>query len=262
MGRYVNWSLDDAIGTITIDNPPLNILSPAVEEELAACVDAAAADDRARVVILTATGDRAFMAGMDIREFPRLVEPGAAEAMYAYRNRIFNTFDAMPKATIVAVNGLCYGGGWELALCGDLVVACEHATFAMAGVKVGTFHGCGATIRLARIVGEMKAKELMYLGNPISAREAASLGLVCRVVPMGQALAAARELAAAIASRPYGVIRAIKQAIDRSYEVPFEAALAYETELLCRGFRSPDAREGYEAFFAKRPPHFSHTTFS
>ncbi|MBI2320984.1 MAG: enoyl-CoA hydratase/isomerase family protein [Chloroflexi bacterium] len=262
MGRYVSWMLDDAIATITIDNPPLNILSPPVEEELAACVDAVAADDRARVAILTAVGDRAFMAGMDIREFPRLVAPDAAEAMYAFRNRIFNTFDFMPKATIVAVNGLCYGGGWELALCGDLVVASENATFAMAGVKVGTFHGCGATIRLARMVGEMKAKELMYLGNPIGAHEAAALGLVSRVVALGQALAAAHELAAEIAGRPYGIVRAIKQAIERSYAAPFEEALADETELLCRGFRAPDAREGYEAFFAKRAPRFSHTTFS
>lgn len=262
MGRYVSLALADGIATITIDHPPLNILAPAVEDELAECVAAVAGDDRARVVILTASGDRAFMAGMDIREFPKLVESGAAEAMYAFRNRLFNAFDFMPKATIVAVNGLCYGGGWELALCGDLVVASENAMFAMAGVKVGTFHGCGATIRLARIVGEMKAKELMYLGNPISAHEAATLGLVSRLVPVGQALAAAQDLAAEIAGRPHGIIRAVKQAIERGYEAPFEEALAYETELLCRGFRSPDAREGYEAFFAKRPPHFTHTVFS
>jgi enoyl-CoA hydratase/carnithine racemase len=176
-----------------------------------------------------------------------------------FENETWSRLDDFPRPTIAALNGLAYGGGLELAVCCDLIVADAGARLALPEIKLGVLAGTGGTVRVARRVGEGRAKELMFLGEPIDAETARAWGLVNRVVPTGQALAAALEWAAILASRPGRALELCKQAIDLALDLPEDEALARTLPISAAVFRTADCREGVRAFFAREPPRFTHS---
>lgn len=246
------------IAELTLDNPPLNLVTLELTRRLHASLGRLAADPAVRVLIVTGAGDRAFCAGSDIGEFPSVMDDVVPKKL-ALENETWSRLDDFPRPTIAALNGLAYGGGLELAVCCDLLVAGADVRLALPEVKLGVFPGTGGTVRVPRRIGEGRAKELTFLGEPIDARTALAWGLVNRVVPRGQALAAARELAAVLATRPGRALQLCKQAIDLALDTAEDEAVARTLEVSAAVFRTADCREGVRAFFAKEPPRFTHS---
>lgn len=258
--ELVYWEKKDGVGVMTINNPPVNALSGMVVKDILECLGEMEMDDGVRVVVVTGAGPKAFMAGADIKEFPHLMQGKAGLAgEYASRGHgMFNMLDNFPKPTVAAINGLALGGGCELALCCDLRVAGEKALLGLPEIKLGLFPGGGGTQRLPRLVGEAKAKELMFLGDFIPAQEAMRIGLVNSVVPQDEVLTVALDLAKKISQRPGAALSLIKQAVDRGMQMTLEEGLRLECDLFDRVFLTEDCREGVSAFIEKRDPKFSH----
>jgi enoyl-CoA hydratase/carnithine racemase len=231
----------------------LNAISGEVADELAGAFLQAAADPRVWAIVLAAAGDRAFCVGADLKERNRLDDRGWL------RNRIltrgmFEALRSVPQPTVASVFGFALGGGFELALSCDLIVAAEDAVFGLPEVRVGIVPGGGGTQALARRVGVARAKEMIFTGRRIDAAEAAAIGLVSRVVPRERLEDATMELADDICrSSPVGV-REAKRAVDRGLEVPMEHAIEIEDLAWRRAVASEDRVEGISAFNEKRDP--------
>lgn len=253
----VRWTLEGGVATVTLDNPPLNLVVRGLTIALGKALDALAADASVRAVVLTGAGERAFCAGSDIAEFQPLLEPGRiVPEKLALQHAVFARLDGFPKPTVAAINGLAFGGGLEIALCCDLLVADESARFALPEIKLGVFPGSGGPVRATRRIGAGRAKEMMFLGEPVDAATALAWGLVNRVAPRGQALAAAQALAATLARRPALALALCKQAIAYSFDVPQDEAIARALPLSDRAFSSGEARDGVRAFLAGETPRF------
>lgn len=248
---------DDGVAILTIDNPPLNLVFRGLTEALARALDALEQDVRVRALVLTGAGDRAFCAGSDIAEFQPLMRPGRiGPGKLELQHRVFARLDDFSKPTAAAVNGLAFGGGLELAVCCDLIVSDEAARFALPEIKLGVFPGTGGPVRVTRRVGEGRAKEMMFLGEPVDAATAYSWGLVNRVVPRGAVLDAALAIAAQLARRPPLALASCKRAIDLSFDMTEDAAIAASLPLSERVFTSAESKEGVRAFLAKETPNF------
>jgi enoyl-CoA hydratase len=247
----------DGVAELTLDNPPLNLVTLELTRRLHAALGRLAADAGVRVLIVTGGGRRAFCAGSDIREFPAVADDVVARKL-ALENETWSRLDDFPRPTIAALDGLAYGGGLELAVCCDLLVAGADVRLALPEVTLGVFPGTGGTVRVPRRIGEGRAKELALLGEPIDAQTALAWGLVNRVVPPGQALAAAREWARVLTARPGRALALCKQAIDLALDTPEDEAVRRTLELSAAVFRTADCREGVRAFFAKEPARFTH----
>jgi enoyl-CoA hydratase len=207
-----------------------------------------AEDSNTRVMVLTGAGDRAFCAGSDIKEFPEMMAAGAVvPKKLKLENEAFSLVDDFPKPTIAALNGLAYGGGLELAVCCDLLVAEAGNTIALPEIKVGVFPGSGGTIRVTRRIGEERAKELMYFGDPIPVETAFAWGLVNRVVAAGEALETARAMARVLAQRPNLALQLCKRSTDMTFDMDENAAVQASLELSDRAFASADCKEGRRA---------------
>ncbi len=249
---------EDHVQVVTLNRPQvLNAISTTMGRELRVFFrdfDHAQQPD-VRVVILTAAGDRAFCAGADLKE-----RQGMDETVWKRQHIIFEeAFEALwrfPVPVIAAVNGLAYGGGCEMALCCDMIVAAEEATFAQPEAKRGIMPGGGGTQRLPRRIGLARAKELIFTGEPIDARRALEWGLVNRVVPRASVLDEARALAKSIAASGPIAVRQAKRAIDRGYDLSLETGLVLEIEAYHTAVASEDRQEGINAFNEKRPPRF------
>jgi enoyl-CoA hydratase/carnithine racemase len=254
----VRCSLQSGVATVTLDNPPLNVVFRGLTEALGRVLDALAADATVRAVIVTGAGDRAFCAGSDIAEFQPLLAPGRiVPGKLALQHEVFVRLDDFPKPTVAAINGLAFGGGLEIAVCCDLLIADEAARFALPEIKLGIFPGSGGPVRVTRRIGAGRAKELMFLGEPIDAATALAWGLVNRIAPRGQALDSARAMAAVLAQRPALALSLCKQAIAQSFDAPEDEAIARALPLSDRAFSSDEAREGVRAFLAKETPRFT-----
>ena len=245
-----------AVALLTIENPPLNLLSRAVKQGLGDAFERLAGDEAVRAVVLTGAGERAFSAGSDIREFPDDEEIG--RAMSRFEHDVYERIDRFPSPVIAALDGPAYGGGLELAMACDLRIAAENVRLGLPEVRLGVFPAGGGTQRLPRLIGEGRAKLLMLLGETVSAEVAERIGLVQRVVPAGAAARAALELAERIAARPARSVRAILEAVDVGLLEGREAGFRREEDLIARIFASEDAREGVAAFLEKREPRFTH----
>jgi enoyl-CoA hydratase/carnithine racemase len=254
----VRLSAEGGVAVVTLDHPPLNLVTLELTRQLHGLLGRLAADPGVRVLVVTGAGGRAFCAGSDIGEFPSVQDDVVGKKM-RFENETWSRLDDFPRPTIAALNGLAYGGGLELATCCDLIVAEAGARLALPEIKLGVLPGTGGTVRVTRRVGEGRAKEMMFFGEPIDAETGRSWGLVNRVVPPGQALAAALEWAAVLARRPGRALELCKQAIDMALDVPEDEALARTLPLSAAAFRSDDCREGVRAFFAKEPPRFTHS---
>ena len=256
---HVNWTTEDGVATLVISNGPLNVLSSSVKRELSACLDEVSDDLSVRVVIVTGAGNRAFMAGGDIKEFTRTLEEGTANLLRLFDREAFNKLACFSKPTIAAVNGLAYGGGTEVALLCDLRIAGADVKFCLPEINIGLFPAGGGTQRLPRLVGKAKAKEMMFFGEPITAEEALRIGLINRVTPPGQALVEARQWAGSLAKRSGVVLRAIKKVIDEGYDVELDSGLDLELQTFAEILESADAREGMLAFIEKRKAIYTHS---
>jgi enoyl-CoA hydratase len=246
----------DYVALITINHPQsLNALTMATFQQLEQMLAALESDDAVRVLLLTGAGEKAFVAGGDIRYLDSLdVEGARAFALQA--QRLFERIESFPKPVIAVVNGYALGGGCELAMACDLRIAAETARFGQPEVKLGIIPGFAGTQRLARLVGKGRAKELIFTGEMIDAREAWRIGLVNRVVPVEQLLAEARAVAAKMVDKSASALRIAKDAIENGLEMDFARASRYEAELFALCFATEDAREGLKAFVEKRPAQF------
>ncbi|SER86883.1 enoyl-CoA hydratase [Psychrobacillus sp. OK032] len=260
MGELVRFEVKDGIATVIIDNPPMNVLSRQVTTELGKVFHEIAEDPKIVVVILTGAGSRAFMAGADIKEFPQLLDVEKEELRESHRksNVVLNFIANLPKPTIACLNGYTFGGGCELALACDIRIAGDKTQLGLPEVKLGLFPGGGGTQRLPRLIGEAKAKELMFLGDPIFADEALKIGLVNQVVPEGKGMEAAQSMAKKIAGYSLEALSRIKISVNDGLDQTLQAGLELEANLFADIFSTEDAREGVQAFIEKRSPIFKH----
>ena len=247
---------DGACAIITFNNPKsLNALTMASFDQLEQMLEALEKDAAVRVVILTGAGDRAFIAGGDIKHLATLdVESARTLALLA--QRVLNRIETFPKPVIAAVNGFALGGGCELAMACDLRIAAETARFGQPEVKLGIIPGFAGTQRLVRLVGKGKAKELIFTGEMIDAEEACRIGLVNKVVPVASLLDEARQMAGLMADKSASAIALAKEAIDNGLEMDFDRASRFEADLFALCFATADSREGLAAFVEKRPANF------
>jgi enoyl-CoA hydratase len=243
------------ISHLELVNPPLNLVTRELTEELHDALTRIAASDDVRVVVLTGAGDRAFCAGSHIGEFEGL-KGRVAEGKLLLEKLVYRQLARLPMPTIAAIERDALGGGLELALCCDLRIASERARLGMPEVRLAVLPGSGGTQRLPRVVGPAKAKELILTGRIVDAAEAERIGLVNRVVPAGQARAAADGVAAEIAARGPLAVREAKRLVDTALDLSLDAGLAAELDASERIFDTEDMLEGAAAFFAKRDPRY------
>ena len=252
--------IEDGVAVVTLNNLPLNVVTLELTRQLEATLDRLAADPAARVLVLTGAGERAFCAGSDIKEFPELSASGQViDIKMKKENVTYSKVDDFPKPTIAAVTGLAFGGGLELAVCCDLIVVEEGARLALPEVKLGVFPGSGGTVRVTRRIGEGRAKEMMFFGEPIDPQTALAWGLINRVVPKGEALLTACRMAAQLAELPNRALQICKRAIDLSFDVSEDEAIRQTLPLSGEAFETNDCKEGVRAFFAKETPRFTHS---
>lgn len=260
MSKLVHLEIVDGIATVTIDNPPMNVLSSQVSKQLKETISYIKDDPEVIVVIVTGAGDRAFMAGADIKEFPGWTDLNKDELRNIAKanHEVFNLLDELPKPTIAMLNGFSLGGGCELALACDIRIAEEHAQLGLPEVKLGLFPGAGGTQRLPRLIGEAKAKELMFLGDSLTASEALSIGLVNQVVPKGEGMEAAVSMAKKMSNLSLQALSRIKKAVNDGANQSLHSALELEVDLFVDLFGTEDVKEGIQAFIQKRKAKFSH----
>lgn len=252
---YVLVERDEArrIALLRLNRPKqLNALNGEVMDQLCGALEALDHDEAIRVVVVTGN-ERAFAAGADIGEMA-----GASPIDMLRGNRIaqWDRVRRIGKPVIAAVAGWCLGGGCELAMALDLIVAAESARFGQPEINLGVIPGAGGTQRLTRAIGKSTAMEMVLTGEPIDAREAHRLGLVARVVPNELLVEDALDLAAKIATKSPLAARIAKEAVNAAYEMSLTEALAHERRLFYLLFASEDQKEGMAAFLEKREPDF------
>ena len=260
MAEFVFAEQDGAVAVITIDHPPVNALSAPLLEELEAEIERLDADDGVRAIVLRGAGERAFVAGADISEFPSLRaaadeahEGGAARGIQKLGHRM----DAAHTPFVAAIHGFCLGGGLELAMCCDIRVAAEGAQLGQPEIKLGLIPGGGGTQRLPRLVGLGRAQLLNMTGDFIDAQTAYEWGLVEKVVPLEELLEAALGLARTIAARSPVSIGVLRELARTTRDLPLEEGLRREADGFRRCLASEDGAEGVAAFLEKREPQFT-----
>jgi enoyl-CoA hydratase/carnithine racemase len=244
------------ITTLTLENPPLNLVTVELIRALDRALADVEADHGVRCVVVTGTGERAFCAGSDVREFESL-QGRVGDGKLLLEKAVYRRLARLPVPSIAAIQADALGGGLELALCCDLRVADVGAKLGLPEVRLGVMPGSGGTQRLPRIVGVAKAKELVLMGEIIDATEAAAIGLVNRVAPAGRSVEVAMTMAETIASRGPLAVTEAKRALDIAGDVPLDEGLARELDASERIFASRDMLEGAQAFFEKRDPGFT-----
>lgn len=231
----------------------LNALSGALLIELATALGQAEGDHDVRCVVLTGN-DKAFSAGADIKE---MMVKGLEAIENRARQTAWRTIESFQKPMIAAVTGIAFGGGHELMMLADIVVAAEDARFAQPEINIGILPGDGATQRLTRVIGKSMAMKLVLTGEAIDAQMALRLGLVAEVVPTAMALERALALAETIAAKPPVAVRLAKRAVLAAYETTLSAGLESERQAIRLAFNTADREEGMRAFAEKRAPRFT-----
>lgn len=248
---------EDRVAILTFNRPDKrNALNKATRLEIATVLGRLEQDPDVGVLVLTGAGDKAFISGSDLNEFGRMSPLEAYDFLDNLAQRLYTRFEQLDVPVIAMVNGLCLGGGCEVALACDLRIAADSARFGQPEVHLGIMPGSGATQRLTRLVGPGKAKELIFTGDIIDASEALSIGLVNRVVPAQELRSTVMEMAKKIADHGSFSLKMAKRAINMGQEVGITPGLAFEAlaEVAC--FSSPEKEEGMGAFFEKRKPQF------
>jgi enoyl-CoA hydratase/carnithine racemase len=258
MGQFISTEQHDLVAVVTIDNPPMNALAAALLEELEAEIDRLDADDGARAIVLRGGGERAFVAGADIKEFPALraaaeSEGGSARGIQKLGHRM----DASRTPFVAAIQGFCLGGGLELAMCCDVRVCADDAQLGQPEIKLGLIPGGGGTQRLPRLVGAGRALLLNLGGDFIDAGTAYEWGLVERVVPRDELLEAALGIAGTFAARSPFAVAVVRELARTTRDLSLEEGLRREADAFRRCLASEDGQEGVAAFIEKREPRFT-----
>jgi enoyl-CoA hydratase len=257
MGTFVSAERRDAVALVTIDNPPMNALSSALLEELEAEIDTLDADDAVRIVVLRGAGERAFVAGADIKEFPALRESASEGGSARGIQKLGHRMDAARTPFVAAIRGFCLGGGLELAMCCDVRVCTDDATLGQPEIKLGLIPGGGGTQRLPRLVGAGRAMFLNLTGDFVDAETAYAWGLVDKVVPVAELEDVALAIAGRIASQSPHAVAVLRELARTTRDLPLEEGLRREAEGFARCLRSEDGAEGVAAFIEKRAPTFT-----
>ena len=247
----------NAIGYVKINRPEkLNALNRQVMEELHDCFQALQKDEEVRVVILTGSGEKAFVAGADINELARQ-SPVEGKETSQFGQQVLNLIENLGKPVIAAINGFALGGGCELAMACTLRIAAETARLGQPEVKLGLIPGYGGSQRLTRLVGKCRALELILTGEPVTAPEAHRLGLVNQVVPAAELQVAAEKLAQKIIANAPLAIRFALEAVNHGMEMPAAEAQFLEAALFGLCCTTADMKEGTRAFLERRPARFT-----
>ena len=247
---------DSAVGSLKINRPKsLNALNPATLHEMAACLQDVRRDQSIHCLIISGAGDRAFIAGADIAAMVTMTAL-EGKAFAALGLSVLRTLEELPIPVIAAVNGFALGGGTELALACDLILAADKAKFGQPEINLGVIPGFGGTQRLARRIGLPRARELIYSGDMIDAETALRYGLVNKVVPVADLMSEAKALAHKLAVKPPVAIRQAKTAINTGIDLDLENGCRFENEAFALTFATADKVEGMKAFLEKRAANF------
>lgn len=247
---------ENSVAVITVNRPQaLNALNREVLNQLDSAIAGLENDKSVRVVVITGSGEKAFVAGADIAEM-RDMTPLEAHSFSQHGQRIFSRIKRLDQVVIAAISGYALGGGCELAMACDLRVAAENARFGQPEINLGIIPGFGGTVRLARLVGPAKAREMVLTGAMVNAEEAYRIGLVNRVVPTGTTLQAAVEWAEELATKPPVAVAMAKAAMREGWDAPVDEAMAIEADRFARTFHTSDQKEGMSAHLEKRKAEF------
>jgi enoyl-CoA hydratase len=255
--KLIKLKKEHKVAVLTLDHPPVNAISPQLLQELQTALTELEKDDEAQVLIITGSGSYAFSAGADVKELQGL---GAASAdkLVGLGHETYNKISNYTKPVIAAINNLTLGGGMELALSCDLRVSSDRARFGQPEVWLGLIPAWGGSTRLARLIGPARAKELIFTGQMINAQEAYRIGLVNKIVPDGEEVRAAIDIARTIINKGAPLaVREAKKAINEGLEKPtVKEALMVEAAAIKRLAGTQDLIEGVTAFVEKRQPQF------
>lgn len=245
-----------SVGLITLHRPKaLNALNDALMQELGSALLAFDSDEKIGCIVITGS-EKAFAAGADITAMAQLSYMDVYKGGFITRN--WETIRSVRKPVIAAVAGYALGGGCELAMMCDFIIAADNAKFGQPEVKLGVPPGAGGTQRLPRAVSKAKAMDLCLTARMMDAAEAERAGLVSRVVPLDKLMAEAIDAATVIAAMSQPVVMMIKDAVNRAYETTLSEGVHYERGLFHSAFATEDQKEGMQAFLDKRPPSFKH----
>ncbi len=253
--QFVNYTVEDRVATVTISNPPANVLTTPLMTELDKVIGELTGNDDVKVLVLAGSGTL-FVAGADIKEIASISSPTRGEELARMGQGVFDKIEQMRKPVIAAITGFCLGGGMELAMACHMRVAGDRARMGQPEINLGIIPGFGGTQRLTRLVGKAKAMEMILTGDMINAQEAKALGLVNKVVPEGEVLKQAVGLAKKIAAKGGKAISAAMQAIQEGTVQPLSQGLALEASLFGQICQTGDMKEGISAFLEKRQPKF------
>ncbi|MBP2636691.1 MAG: Crotonyl-CoA hydratase [Firmicutes bacterium] len=259
MAEYSNllYSNYQGIARITLNRPKaLNALNSELLSELNSLIDVIAADESVKVVILTGSGEKAFVAGADISEMQsKSAIEGRSFAKFG--QQVFNKLENLPQPVIAAINGFALGGGCELAMACDIRIASVKAKFGQPEVGLGIIPGFGGTQRLPRLIGKGRAKELLFTADIINAQEAYRLGLVNNVTAPEELLSVAQAMAENIMAKAEYAVKLCKAAVNEGLDMDLDSGIAYEAEAFGICFATADQKEGMTAFVEKRKPAFT-----
>ena len=248
--------IDTPVATIFFNRPKaLNALNNALFDELDIALDHIKANPDIRVLILTGSGDKAFVAGADIAELVKM-NPLEGKSFSRKGQKVFSKIEALPIPAIAAVNGFALGGGSEAALACDFIYASEKALFGLPEITLGLIPGFGGTQRLARRVGVTRAKEMIFTGKPIKAQEALTYGIVNKVCAPDTLMEEVLKTATLIATRGKVALRSAKEVIQNGLNTDLETGCRIENDVFGLNMASEDAKEGTRAFLEKRKPVF------
>lgn len=250
----IETSRESSVGIITINRiDALNAVNEQVMDELLAAATGFDADAAIGAILISGAGDKAFIAGADIKE---MSDKSYMDMFLADRQSGWERFAAVRKPMVAAVNGYALGGGCEVALMCDIVIASDNAMFGQPEIKLGVIPGWGGTQRLAHAVGKAKAMDLILTGRMMNAEEAERSGLVARVVPHAELRTEALKVAKVVASFSRPSTLAAKDAVNRAFEAPLAEGIRFERRLFYSLFSTEDQKEGMDAFINKRQPCF------
>jgi len=255
--KNIRLERDQALAVVSIDRPKaMNALNYDTLQELKVCFEQISGDHTLKVILLTGSGEKAFVAGADISYMRRMNVHEATEFAHMGHS-VMMMIENAPQPVIAAVNGFALGGGCELTLACDIRIASTNAKFGQPEVNLGVIPGFGGTQRLPRLVGKGVASELLYTGDIIDSTEALRIGLVNRVVPQNELMSTCKNIAEKICSKGPRAIQICKQTINNGCQMDIARASQYEAIQFGQCFASEDQTEGMTAFLEKRPPLFT-----